>query len=86
MVPQKVQDVQDWPIPETIHDVKSFLGFVGYYRKFIQGFSSIAKPLYSLYEFCHLQREMAAHKNSKYYESTEHVTKFFDLERRVTAK
>ena len=48
--PQKVQAVQDWPIPETIHDVKSFLGFVGYYRKFIQGFSSIAKPLYSLYE------------------------------------
>ena len=48
--PQKVQAEQDWPIPETIHDVKSFLGFVGYYRKFIQGFSSIAKPLYSLYE------------------------------------
>ena len=48
--PQKVQAVQDWSIPETIHDVKSFLGFVGYYRKFIQGFSSIAKSLYSLYE------------------------------------
>ena len=48
--PQKVQAVQDWPIPETIHDVQSFLGFVGYYRKFIQGFSSIAKLLYSLYE------------------------------------
>ena len=41
--PQKVQAVQDWPIPETTHDVQSFLGFVGYYRKFIQGFSSIAK-------------------------------------------
>ena len=30
--------------------MRSFLGFVGYYRKFIQGFSSIAKPLNSLYE------------------------------------
>ena len=48
--PEKVQAIQDWPIPKTIHDVRSFLGFVGYYRKFIQGFSSIAKQLNSLFE------------------------------------
>ena len=46
--PSKVQAIQDWPIPETVHDIKSFTGFVGYYRKFIPNFSKIAKPLNDL--------------------------------------
>ena len=46
--PKKIEKVAQWPVPETIHDVRSFLGFVGYYRKYIKGFSSIAKPLTSL--------------------------------------
>ena len=48
--PEKVHAVQEWPIPETINDLRTFLGFVGYYRKFIKGFSQIAKPLNSLLE------------------------------------
>ena len=48
--PEKVQAVQEWPIPKTINDLRSFLGFVDYYRKFIKGFSQIVKPLYSLLE------------------------------------
>ena len=48
--PEKVHAVQEWPIPKTINDLRSFLGFVGYYRKFIKGFSQIAKPLNSLLE------------------------------------
>ena len=34
-----------WPTPQTVYDVRSFLGFVGYCRKFIQNFSKIAKPI-----------------------------------------
>ena len=30
--PEKVHAVQEWPIPKTINDLRSFLGFVGYYR------------------------------------------------------
>ena len=46
--PSKVQAIQDWPIPKTVHDIKSFTGFVGYYRKFIPNFSKIARPLNDL--------------------------------------
>ena len=35
--PEKVHAVQEWPAPKTINDLRSFLGFVGYYRKFIKG-------------------------------------------------
>ena len=46
--PSKVEDVKKWPKPKTLNDLRSFLGFVGYYRKFIKNFSSIAKPLNDL--------------------------------------
>ena len=42
--PKKVEAVMKWPIPQTVYDVRSFLGFVGYYRRFIKNFSKIAKP------------------------------------------
>ena len=43
--PKKVQAVAKWPTPKTVYDVRSFLGFVGYYRRFIKNFSKIAKPI-----------------------------------------
>ena len=41
----KVETVTKWPMPKTVYDVRSFLGFVGYYRRFIKDFSKIAKPI-----------------------------------------
>ena len=46
--PAKTAAVRDWPIPETVKQVKSFLGFAGYYRRFISAFSKIAAPLNAL--------------------------------------
>lgn len=43
--PEKVAAVQSWDTPKTVRQVKSLLGFVGYYRCFIKDFSKIAKPL-----------------------------------------
>ncbi|KAJ8033437.1 hypothetical protein HOLleu_23675 [Holothuria leucospilota] len=48
--PQKVTDVKDWPRPQNLTDVRSFLGLCGYYRRFIEGFADIAAPLFKLTE------------------------------------
>ena len=46
--PEKVKSVVDWPTPQTVHDIRSFLGLASYYRCFIRGFSQIARPLTDL--------------------------------------
>jgi len=48
MDPIKVAGVREWPIPENRTDVQAFIGFVNFYRRFIQGFSTIARPLFDL--------------------------------------
>ena len=44
----KVQAVQDWPVPTRVRHVRSFLGLVNFYRKFIPHCSQVAKPLTDL--------------------------------------
>jgi hypothetical protein len=48
--PSKVQDVLNWNQPKNVPEIRSFLGLAGYYRRFIEGFSKIVKPLTSLLE------------------------------------
>ena len=48
MDPGKVQDVLDWKQPQNISEIWSFLGLAGYYRRFIENFSKIAKPMTEL--------------------------------------
>ena len=48
MSPEKVSAVRDWPVPQVIKQLQSFLGFCNYYRRFIRNFSGIAKPLHEL--------------------------------------
>ncbi|WMV50937.1 hypothetical protein MTR67_044322 [Solanum verrucosum] len=42
---QKIEAVKQWPRPTSATNIKSFLGVAGYYRRFVEGFSSIASPL-----------------------------------------
>ncbi|XP_075486328.1 uncharacterized protein LOC142525931 [Primulina tabacum] len=42
--PKKVEAITEWPKPKNATDIRSFLGLAGYYRKFVEGFSSIAIP------------------------------------------
>ena len=42
------EDVKSWPVPECLKSVRQFLGFVGYYRRFIPKFADVATPLVAL--------------------------------------
>ncbi|WMV38341.1 hypothetical protein MTR67_031726 [Solanum verrucosum] len=42
---QKIEAVKQWPRPTSAIDIRSFLGLAGYYRRFVERFSSIASPL-----------------------------------------
>uniref|UniRef100_A0A3B1JFH0 Gypsy retrotransposon integrase-like protein 1 n=1 Tax=Astyanax mexicanus TaxID=7994 RepID=A0A3B1JFH0_ASTMX len=43
--PEKISALKSWPRPSTRKQLKCFLGFAGYYRRFIDGYSRIVKPL-----------------------------------------
>ena len=46
--PTKIEKVTNWPHPTTPEEVRQFLGFIGYYRKFVKDFSKITRPLTDL--------------------------------------
>jgi hypothetical protein len=48
MDPIKLAGIRDWPTPTTVKQIRSFLGFGNYYRKFISGFAHLARPLHEL--------------------------------------
>ncbi|GJX20599.1 putative reverse transcriptase domain-containing protein, partial [Tanacetum coccineum] len=46
--PAKIESIKDWASPKTPTEIRQFLGLAGYYRRFIEGFSKIAKPMTKL--------------------------------------
>ena len=48
MDPEKVKAIQDWESPKTVKEVRGFLGFANFYRRFIKNFSAVASPLITL--------------------------------------
>jgi hypothetical protein len=71
--PSKVQDVLNWKASTNVSEIRSFLGLAGYYRRFIEGFSKLAKPMTALLE-----------KNAKFVWSDKCQTNFEELKRRLT--
>jgi hypothetical protein len=48
MDPGKLKGIKDWPAPTMVKQTRGFLGFGNFYRRFIKGFSNLAKPLSDL--------------------------------------
>ena len=45
---EKVKGVLEWPTPKCVKDIQKFLGLANYYCQFIEGFATVARPLYDL--------------------------------------
>ena len=57
--PEKLSAVTDWPAPHDIHELRKFLGFTNYFRKFLRGYSQRTHPL------THLLRKNVAYEWTK---------------------
>jgi len=70
---EKLKGVLEWPTPKCVKDVQKFLGLANYYRQFIEGFATVARPLHDLV------------KKDKKWEWTEREEKAFkELKERFT--
>ena len=48
MSDEKVESVKNWETPENVKDIQSFLGFANFYRRFIEGYSKLTRPMTDL--------------------------------------
>jgi hypothetical protein len=71
--PSKVQDVLSWNAPMSVSDIQIYLGLAGYYRRFIEGFSKISKPMIELLE-----------KDNKFEWTYAYEASFQELKKRLT--
>ena len=48
--PAKIEKIASWPVPTSVRETQQFLGFAGYYRRFVKDYAHIARPLHRLTE------------------------------------
>ncbi|KAF5470761.1 hypothetical protein F2P56_011252 [Juglans regia] len=71
--PPKIESVMEWQKPTNAHEVLTFLGLAGYYRRFVEGFSKLFGPLTTLKK-----------KNAMFVWSEDYEKSFQELKRKLT--
>ncbi|KAL0302541.1 UNVERIFIED_CONTAM: Retrovirus-related Pol polyprotein from transposon.6 [Sesamum calycinum] len=71
--PAKVKAILEWEPPKNVSEVRSFLGLASYYRRFVKGFSMVAKPLTKLLK-----------KNAPFNWNEKCAQSFKELKKRLT--
>src|ERR1700727_326825 len=71
---QKVEAIMDWPSLKNLTNIREFLGFCNFYRRFVQGFSNIARPLHDLEK-----------KDIKFEITTERVEAFNKIKKAIAS-
>ncbi|PIK62804.1 hypothetical protein BSL78_00255 [Apostichopus japonicus] len=79
--PDKIQAVKDWPAPRNVKELRSFLGFCSFYRRFVYNFSQTAKPLHTLVSTCLHQQKST--KTVPFTWSDEHQEAFKILKQKL---
>ena len=81
--PEKVKAVQSFPVPQNQTDVKSFLGFCSYYRRYIKNFAMIARLLHKASEskssFTWTEKTQEAFESLKKHLSSTPILAFLDV-------
>ncbi|XP_040195270.1 LOW QUALITY PROTEIN: uncharacterized protein LOC120928229 [Rana temporaria] len=75
--PKKLEAVASWPRPRNITELRSFLGFCSYYRRFVEGFAKIAQPLNTLLRMEGAEDESMKPRESIQEEWTDQCEKAF---------
>jgi hypothetical protein len=71
--PSKIETVRQWPRPQNLTELRSFIGLCSYYRKYVPGFATIAQPLH-----------MLTNKGQRFIWGEEQETAFQTLKTRLT--
>ncbi|XP_012822696.2 uncharacterized protein LOC105947845 [Xenopus tropicalis] len=85
--PAKIEAVVTWPKPQNVTELRSFLGFCGYYRRFVEGYSRVAHPLNELLRLSNVhgegtKRDAKAPFGDKWTSACEEA--FVQLKKRLT--
>ena len=72
--PKKIKSVEEWPTPTCVKDVQRFVGLCNFYRRFVENFATIAKPLHNLTK-----------KNSKFIWDEKCNNSFLQLKKCLTS-
>ena len=78
---RKISDIREWPQPKTVTDVRQFLGFTNYYRKFIKQYAQVANPLNKL-----ISEDNAKKKNKKVEYRTQECEDSFQSLKEICTK